>query len=131
MDISDWFDFKQRVTQDMTLVKTVDGRTVTKQVKGSFNWLAWIFSWIYVLATQKYKTAGFVKKAIIPVVALYVADLLVVIILGNTIGFIFNVAGSVWYGLMFDTWFKNQLIANGYHVAHSVQADESGQQNVE
>jgi len=27
-----------------------------------------------------------------------------------------NILGAVWYGAMFNTWFRNQLLVNGYQV---------------
>ncbi|MDV0430519.1 hypothetical protein RXV91_06470 [Lactiplantibacillus sp. DA1] len=131
MDFSDWFDFNNRVKQDMTLVKEVNGQVVTKQVKGSFNWMAWIFNWLYVLLTQQYKTRGFVKKALVPMVAIYIAGAAVMMIFGQLIGGIFGLVSGIWYGMMFDTWFKNQLIANGYHVDNRFQAGNNGQQDFE
>ncbi len=116
MNFSDLFDFNNRVKNDMTLVKDVNGQKVTKQVKGSINWMALIFTGFYAMFSQKYKTKGFLQKALVLFVALIVINLIVRPILGNVIGMIVNLAGAVWYGLMFDTWFKNQLIANGYHV---------------
>ncbi|MBP5835414.1 hypothetical protein [Lactiplantibacillus plantarum] len=131
MDFSDWFDFNNRVKQDLTLVKEVNGQVVTKQVKGSFNWLAWLFNWLYVLLTQKYKTRGFVKKALVPMVAIYIADAVVLMIFGQLIGSVFGLVSGIWYGMMFDTWFKNQLIVNGYHVDNRFQTGNNGQQNFE
>ncbi|RRK09215.1 hypothetical protein D1831_14060 [Lactiplantibacillus garii] len=122
MDFSDWFDFNNRVKQDMTLVKEVNGQTVTKQVKGSINWLALIFTGFYAMFSQKYKTKDFLQKALVPFVALILLNIIVNLLLGNMIELITNIAGAVWYGLMFDTWFKNQLIANGYHVQNGGQA---------
>lgn len=120
MDTSDWFDFNNRVKQDETLVKEVNGQLVAKQVKGSFNWMAFLFNWIYVLATQRYKTRGFVKKALIIALVMWIAEIVVTIILGGTVGSLFAIVALIWYGLMFDTWFEHQLIANGYHVDNQV-----------
>lgn len=127
MDFSDWFDFKNRVKQDTTLTKEVNGQTVTKQVKGSFNWLAFIFTFFYALFTQKYKTKDFLKKAAVPFVVLILINIIVGSITDPDIGFIVNIGGAVWYGFMFDTWFKNQLIANGYSVDNSVHSEQSSE----
>ncbi|CAM3210612.1 hypothetical protein [Lactiplantibacillus plajomi] len=131
MDISDWFDFNNRVKHDMTLVKEVNGQVVTKHVKGSINWLAIIFTFFYALFSQKYKTKDFLKKTAIPFVALIVLNGLIQVIFGSTIGTIINFAGAIWYGLMFDTWFRNQLLANGYHVDNQAQANATANQNFE
>ncbi|QIG37094.1 hypothetical protein IBB3154_1629 [Ligilactobacillus salivarius] len=32
----------------------------------------------------------------------------------SSLGIIVNLAEGIWFGLMYDTWFKNQLVANGY-----------------
>lgn len=121
MDFSDWFDFNNRVKTDMTLVKEVNGQTVTKQVKGSFNWLGFIFTFFYALFSQKYKTQDFLKKTAVPFVALILLNILVMAIAGSGVQLIINVLGAVWYGFMFDTWFRNQLLANGYHVVDTVK----------
>lgn len=123
MDFSDWFDFNNRVKKDMVLVKEVNGQLITKQVRGSFNWLAWIFNLLFIFLTQKYKTQGFIQKALIPWLAILIADTIVTLTLGQLIGSIFGLAISIWYGFMFDTWFKNQLIANGYHVDSTITAE--------
>ena len=55
-------------------------------------------------------------RALIPFGTLIVVNFIVNLFVSDAIGAIINLAGAVWYGLMFDTWFKNQLIANGYHI---------------
>ncbi|BEI48162.1 hypothetical protein ACPT8I_07995 [Lactiplantibacillus plantarum] len=132
MDFSDWFDFNNRVKQDITLVKEVNGRTVTKQVKGSFNWLAFIFTFFYALFSQKYKTKDFLKKTAVPFVTLILINFIAELILGRELVLIINFAGNIWYGFMFDTWFKNQLVVNGYHVDNSAQSEsDTGQHDFE
>ena len=60
------------------------------------------------------------KKALIPFAALVVViNLVVMMVLGGAIEGIVNIAGAIWNGFMFVTWFRNQLIANGYHVEES------------
>ena len=129
MDFSDWFDFNNRVKQDMTLVKEVDKRTVTKQVKGSFNWLALIFGFFYALFSQKYKTKDFLKKTAVPYVVLLLINIIAKLVLGNGLALIINIAGAVWYGFMFDTWFKNQLLANGYHIDNKARVESDTEQH--
>ena len=122
MNTKDWFDFSHRVTRDEVLVKTVDGRQDVKMVRGSFNWLAVLFNWIYVLVTTKYKTPGFAKKFLVIFCAGSAVITLLMLLLGIGIGFIMELAMYAWIGLMFDTWFKNQLLANGYHVQTATEA---------
>lgn len=132
MDFSDWFDFNNRVKQNMTLVKEVDGRTVTKQVKGSFNWLGFLFTFFYALFSQKYKTKDFLKKAAVPFVALILINFIAELTLGRGLAWVINLAGAIWYGFMFDTWFKNQLLANGYHIDNKAQVEsDTGQHDFE
>lgn len=111
MDLSDLFDFNNRVEEDTTMIKIIDGAIDEKEVKSGFNWLGGIFTLFYALFSNKYKTEGFVKKIAIP----FVMSIAINIVLERTaLGVIANIAECVWFGLMYDTWFKNQLIANGY-----------------
>ena len=114
MDFSDLFDFGHRVTKDTTMVKTVDDKEVTKRVRGSFNWLGGIFSLFYAIFSTKYKTKGFVGKMAVPFVIMIIVNLILELILGSLGSLIAGVADVAWVGLMFDTWFQHQLIANGY-----------------
>ncbi|MFD1421308.1 hypothetical protein [Lactiplantibacillus songbeiensis] len=114
MDFAALFDFSHRVTKDTVMVKTVDGQVDRKVVKGSFNWLGFLFTWFYAVLSSKYKTPGFGTKAAVPFVLLIVVNILAQLILGDVLSRIVNIAGAVWFGLMFDTWFKQQLIKNGY-----------------
>lgn len=115
MDFSDLFDFGHRVTEDKTMSKVVNNQEVVKQIRGSFNWLAAFFSLFYAIFSQKYKTKGFVAKIAVPFVVMFVANLVFYAVLGNLGRLLSNIAGFVWVGMMFDTWFEHQLIANGYH----------------
>lgn len=114
--INDWFDFGHRVTGETTLVKMIDGQPDVKVVKAGFNWLAVLFNWLYVLVSAKYQTPGFRQKFLIRFFGATAVVALVTIILGQLLGMLLGLAMEVWIGLLFDTWFKNQLLANGYHV---------------
>lgn len=114
MNFAELFDFNNRVKDDMVMVKTVDGKIIRKQVKASFNWMGGIFTIFYALFSQKYKTAGFVAKIAIPFVIALVANIVVSSAMGSVIYLIFNIAELVWFGSMYDTWFKNQLLVNGF-----------------
>lgn len=129
MDFSDWFDFNNRVKEDMTLVKEVNGQLVTKQVKSGFNWLGFLFGFFYALFSKKYKTQDFLKKIAVPYVALILLNIIVDLLLGRGAEMVTNLVGPIWMGFMFDTWFRNQLLANGYHVDNHVQADNQAEQH--
>lgn len=116
MDFSDWFNFSQRVKQDHVLVKVTNGQADRKTVRGSINWLALIFTFFYALFSQKYRTPGFIQKAAVPFVALIGINMIAEMLVGSGLQVVINLAGAVWYGLMFDTWFENQLLANGYQI---------------
>ena len=58
-----------------------------------------------------YKTEGFVKK----IAVLFAITVVINVVLErSSLGIIVNLAEGIWFGLMYDTWFKNQLVANGY-----------------
>ncbi|RRK09584.1 hypothetical protein D1831_11960 [Lactiplantibacillus garii] len=116
MDISDWFDFSHRVQSETVLVKEVNGQVESKTVRGSFNWMAVLFNWIYVLATKQYRTPGFIQKFITIDIVGSVVCSAVYFLLGTFLGLVVSLAMYVWIGMMFDTWFKDQLLVNGYHV---------------
>lgn len=113
MDLSDLFNFNDRVTKDTVMVKDVDGKHDEREVKAGFNWLGGLFTWFYALFSQKYKTEGFIKKTAVPFVIGIVVNLILQEINYALYG-IANIAELVWFGFMFDTWFRNQLLANGY-----------------
>ncbi|MFC6164689.1 hypothetical protein ACFP3T_08410 [Lactiplantibacillus dongliensis] len=114
MDFAALFDFSHRVTKDTVMVKTVDGQVDRKVVKGSFNWLGFLFTWFYAVLSSKYKTPGFGTKVGIPLIVMIVINLALQVILGRSLSLIVDLVWSVLNGLMFDTWFKQQLIKNGY-----------------
>ncbi|WP_103127246.1 hypothetical protein [Lactiplantibacillus paraplantarum] len=79
--------------------------------------------------SQKYKTKDFLKKTAVPFVTLILINFIAELILGRGLVLIINFAGNIWYGFMFDTWFKNQLVVNGYHVDNSAQSESDTGQN--
>ncbi|MCI1700784.1 MULTISPECIES: hypothetical protein [Liquorilactobacillus] len=111
MDLSDLFDFSGRVKENMVFEKEINGKMDVREVKTGFNWLGGIFTLFYALFSNVYKTEGFVKKVAVPFVISIVVN---VILERSALGIIVNLAEGAWFGLMYDTWFKNQLIANGY-----------------
>jgi len=129
MDFSDWFDFNNRVKQDTILVKTVNGKQVTKKAKGTFNWLAFFFTWFYALCSNKYKTQGFSKKVFVPFAALCIIGLLITFTFGSWLNAITGVIGNGWFAFMFDTWYKNQLVTNGYHVEDNGHVERNAEQH--
>ncbi|KRL02377.1 hypothetical protein [Liquorilactobacillus capillatus] len=114
MNFAELFGFNDRVLQDTVMVREINGKTIKKQVKGSFNWLGGIFTIFYAVFSQKYKTTGFVAKIAIPFVIALVVNIIVSSAMGSVISLILNLAELAWFGSMYDTWFKNQLLANGY-----------------
>ncbi|AVK63790.1 hypothetical protein C5Z26_06575 [Lactobacillus sp. CBA3606] len=122
MTFADWFNFSGRVKQDLTLVKTVDGQVITKKVRGSFNWWAFLFTWFYALFSMRYRTQFFLVKALVPFLALMTINMLAEVLVATGLQLVINLLGGIWYGYMFDTWFKNQLIVNGYQVQDESQA---------
>jgi len=123
MQLSDWFNFSGRIKRDTVMVKTIDQHEVTKQVRGSFNWLAGIFTWFYALFSVKYRTRGFARKVAGPFVFLWLINLLTVNILSDFSYGVLTILEFVWFGLMFDTWFEKQLEVNGYHVQAAAAED--------
>lgn len=111
MDLSDLFDFSGRIKENMIFEKEINGKLDVREVKTGFNWLGGIFTLFYALFSNVYKTEGFVKKIAVPFVMSIVVN---IILEKSSLGVIVNLAEAVWFGLMYDTWFKNQLIANGY-----------------
>lgn len=114
MNFAELFDFNNRIKENVTMTKVVDGRVVRKNVKTSFNWMGGIFTIFYALFSQKYKTEGFVTKIAVPFVIALVANVIVSSTMGSVIYFILGIAELFWFGSMYDTWFKNQLLANGF-----------------
>lgn len=116
MTQTNWIDFNHRVTSDLTLVKEINGQQDVQHVKAGFNWLAALFTGIYPLVSQRYRTTGFVKKAWIPIFAIWVLDIIAQIVFGQLMSLVVNLAGLVIYGMMFDSWYRDQLLANGYRI---------------
>jgi len=114
MNFEELFDFSHRVTQDTVIVKTVNGQVDQKVVKGSFNWLGGIFTWFYAVLSVKYRTPGFGTKILVPFALACVVNLVAEWIISLGFGTVLSLAEVAWFGIMYDTWFKNQLLKNGY-----------------
>ncbi len=111
---SEWFGFKNRVKENMIFTKTVDGETITKKVYGSFNWWALLFTWFYALFSVRCRTPYFMIKSAVPFLALVLVNMVAQLLFSENVSLIINLLGAIWYGTMFETWFKNQLVDNGY-----------------
>ena len=98
----------------MVFTKTINGETSTKKVYGSFNWWALFFTWFYALFSQRCRTPFFVIKAAVPFLAMVLVNMLAQLFFTENIALTINLLGDVWYAFMFETWFKNQLVENGY-----------------
>lgn len=116
MTFADWFNFRGRVKQDQVLVKTVDGQEDTKVIPGSFNVLAFLFTWFFALFSYRYRTPFFIVKALVPFLALMTVNMLAGVLFNTLVQAVINLLGAFWYGAMFNTWFRNQLLVNGYQV---------------
>ncbi|CAM3154769.1 hypothetical protein [Lactiplantibacillus plajomi] len=115
-ELSEWFGVNHRVKQNMVFTKTIEGYTLTKKVYGSFNWWAFLFTWFYALFSLRCRTSFFVLKTAVPFLGLIVINLLAQLFFSENISLVINILGAVWYGTMFETWFKNQLVENGYQL---------------
>jgi RNA polymerase subunit RPABC4/transcription elongation factor Spt4 len=113
MNFSDLFDFKNRVQRDTVMISDMNGVHDERLAKKGFNWLGALFMYFYVLFSEKYNVHGFGKKMVI---IYFVWNLLVCVlsIISPIIALILIVVGFIWIGLMFDTWFRDQLIISGY-----------------
>ncbi|RRK09580.1 hypothetical protein D1831_11940 [Lactiplantibacillus garii] len=111
---SEWFGFKSRVKENMVFTKTENGETSTKVVYGTFNWWALLFTWFYALFSVRCRTPFFVIKTAVPFLALVLVNMLAQLLFTENVALTINVLGAIWYGFMFETWFKNQLVDNGY-----------------
>lgn len=111
---SEWFGLKDRVREDMVFTKTEHGETRTKRVYGSFNWWALLFTWFYALFSERCRTRYFVIKAAVPFLGMMVVNTLAQLLFTTNVALVINLLGDIWYATMFETWFRNQLIDNGY-----------------
>lgn len=113
MNFSDLFDFGNRVRQNTVMVSDVNGVHDERLVKKGFNWLGALFMYFYVLFSEKYDIHGFGKKlVIIGFISEFLLGILTALI--PIAGVILGVVVFIWIGLMFDTWFRNQLMIRGY-----------------
>lgn len=111
----EWFGFNHRIKHSQVFTKTENGMTIKKQVYGSFNWWALLFTWFYALFSPRCRTQFFAIKAAVPFLAMVVVNMVAQLLFTENIALMINLLGDIWYGFMFETWFRNQLIENGYH----------------
>jgi len=111
---AEWFNLKQRVKHDRVFEKEVNGERQTKKVYGSFNWWALLFTWFYAVLSPRCQTKFFAIKSAVPFLAMLLVNMIMRLFFVENVALIVSLIGDVWYGLMFETWFRNQLIANGY-----------------
>ncbi|VDG20229.1 hypothetical protein [Lactiplantibacillus mudanjiangensis] len=112
--LAEWFGFNQRVKQDMIFEKEINGERVTKKVYGRFNWWALLFTWFYALFSPRCQVRFFIIKATVPFLAMILVNTIVGLFFVDDVVLIVGLIGDIWYGFMFETWFKNQLVADGF-----------------
>ncbi|TPR26254.1 hypothetical protein DY120_00725 [Apilactobacillus micheneri] len=113
MNFNELFDFNHRVQKSFVMVKKEGGKEITKNVYNNFNFLAGIFMIFYAIFSSKYKTKGFIGYIAIPFFFAFIVNC----ILGMASPSIYalaQLAEFIWFGMMFNTWFYNQLKRNGY-----------------
>lgn len=117
MDVSDLFAVNKRVSGTKIMVKQVNGRSVEKAVVGKFCWWAFFFGAFYAVFSKKYRTKGFISKMFI--------NVLIIVLLNCGLSYLFddtdwlwNLMEAIYLGLMFNTWYYDQLIKNGYQEDH-------------
>ncbi len=120
MDLSDLFAINRRVSGTKILVKQVNGRVVEKMVSGKFCWWAFFFSVFYAVFSKRYRTKGFIPKMFINVLILILINCGLSYLFDDT-DWLWNLVEAIYLGLMFDTWYYDQLIKNGYQVDHNRQ----------
>ncbi|MFC6180235.1 hypothetical protein [Lactiplantibacillus daowaiensis] len=118
---AEWFGFKQRVKQDLIFEKEENGTTITKRVYGRFNLWALLFTWFYALFSPRCQIRYFSLKSAVPFLAMLSLNMIVSLFFTENVVMAVGLIGDIWYGIMFETWFKNQLVADGYQL---VKADQ-------
>ncbi|MFB9768688.1 hypothetical protein [Lactiplantibacillus modestisalitolerans] len=111
---SEWFGFKKRVKHNMIFTKTVNGQTITKRVYARFNWWALLFNWFYALFSPRCQTPFFALKAAVPFLAMVLINMITQTFFNQDVYMVVGLITAIWYGFMFETWFRNQLVANGF-----------------
>ncbi|RRK09213.1 hypothetical protein D1831_14050 [Lactiplantibacillus garii] len=123
MDLSDLFAINGRVSGTKTMIKQVNGQTVKKLVIGKFCWWAFFFTAIYAAVSKKYRTKGFVAKMFVILLILVLINFGLSYLFDGT-DWLWNLLEGVYFGLMFNTWYYDQLIKNGYQEVHNHQPVE-------
>lgn len=111
---SEWFGFKQRVKSNVVFTKTVNGQTDVRPVHAAFNWWALLFTWFYGLFSIRCRTPFFLIKTAVPFLAMLCLNMTVQLFFKDNVVMTIGLIGDIWYGFMYETWFRNQLIDNGY-----------------
>lgn len=111
---SEWFGFNKRARHDMTFTKTINGETSTKQVYGHFNVWALLFTWFYALFSVRCRTPFFLLKTAVPFLGMLSLNMVTQLFFSDQVVMSIGLLGDIWYGFMFETWFRNQLVSNGY-----------------
>lgn len=129
MNFSQYFDFKNRVISDQSYEKVVNDKEVYKQVSGKYNWWAFFFCGFYALFTNEYKTRGFVKRVWIIYGIEIAFNIVITIAISQEVQGIFSLAEAVFNGYMFNSWYRDQLVENGYQLTNDPAAIETVDNN--
>ncbi|GAA6237689.1 hypothetical protein [Apilactobacillus micheneri] len=113
MNFNELFDFNHRVQKNFVMVKKEEGEEITKNVYDNFNFLAGIFTIFYAIFSSKYRTNGFIGYIAIPFFFALIVNCIFLFI-SPSIYALAQLAEFIWFGMMFNTWFYNQLSRNGY-----------------
>lgn len=56
-------------------------------------------------------------KTAVPFLGMVLLNMIAQLFFTDQIVLGIGLLGDIWYGFMFETWFRNQLVANGYQQA--------------
>lgn len=113
MDLTDLFAVNRRITGTRIMTKWVNGRVVEKPVTGKFCWLAFFFAAFYAAFSKKYRTKGFIPKMFVMVLILVLINCGLSYLFDDT-DWLWDLLEGIYIGLMFNTWYYDQLVKNGY-----------------
>ena len=117
MDLSDLFAVNKRIIGTKIMSKQVNGKAIEKTVLSGFCWWAFFFTVFYAMFSKKYKSKGFVTKVFVNVLILILINCGLSYLFDNS-DWLWNFVEAIYVGLMFNTWYYNQLIKNGYQEDH-------------
>lgn len=120
MDVSDLFAVNKRVKGTKVMIKQVNAQRVEKPVSGKFSWWAFFFAAFYAVFSKKYRTKGFIPKMFVNVVILVLINCGLSYLFDDT-DWLWNLIEAIYVGLMFNTWYYDQLVKNGYQESHDQQ----------